>query len=264
MILIPAFLFILGVIIGSFLNVLGLRWNSGLTLGGRSFCVVCQKGLPWWELVPVISFLGLNGKCSGCKSKISWQYPVVEFWTGLVFSTLYVARPFEFNFLGIILYILSITVFSIFIVITIYDVRHKIIPNELVYSSIILAFLYRLIALGSIYDFLAGPILFGFFGLIWLVSKGRAMGFGDAKLALAIGLLLGFPAGLSAAVLAFWIGSVVTLTILALSRVKLSLFKNVKGLTMKSEIPFAPFLIIGAWISFIYTLDLFYVLVQNH
>ena len=264
MLLITVFLFILGIIIGSFLNVLGLRWNSGLTLGGRSFCVVCQKGLPWWELVPVISFFTLRGKCSGCKTKISWQYPLIEFWTGLVFSTLYVARPFQFNLFGIILYILFVTVFSIFIVITIYDVRHKIIPDELVYTSIILSFIYRLIVLGSIYDLLAGPILFSFFGLIWLASRGRAMGFGDAKLALAIGLLLGFPSGLSAVVLAFWIGSVVALSILVLSRIKLSLLPNVKGLTMKSEIPFAPFLIIGAWISYIYSLDLFYVLAQNH
>lgn len=245
MIIPTAFLFLLGLIVGSFLNVLGLRFNSGLTLGGRSFCVVCRKSLPWWELVPVISFVSLRGKCSECKTKISWQYPIVELWTGLIFATV----PF-----------LTIPVFCIFVVITIYDFRHKIIPDVLVYSAILLSFLIRLYSGGNIFDWLAGPILFAFFALVWFLSRGRAMGFGDAKLALAIGLLLGAPMGFSAFVLAFWIGTVITLGIMVLARLKFALFKKGKRLTMKSEVPFAPFLILGAWLSLILHLDLFHVL----
>ncbi|MDB5266945.1 MAG: prepilin peptidase leader peptidase (prepilin peptidase) / N-methyltransferase [Parcubacteria group bacterium] len=258
--MIPFFLFVLGVLIGSFLNVLGLRWNSGKGIEGRSFCVVCKKDLPWWELVPVISFVGLGGKCSGCKSKISWQYPLVELWTGLIFLSLYSAFPFVFDLKGGFLYILAAAIFCIYVVLTIYDVRHKILPDELVYAAIILGFASRLIQGGALLDYLVGPILFGFFGLIWLLSRGRAMGFGDAKLALSLGLLLGAPAGFSALVLAFWIGSVITLTIMILGRLRFALFRSGKGLTMKSEIPFAPFLILGAWISLIYHLDLFHVL----
>jgi prepilin signal peptidase PulO-like enzyme (type II secretory pathway) len=244
MILIFKFLF--GLIIGSFLNVLGLRWNSGVTIGGRSFCVVCKKQLRWWELVPVISFISLNGRCSKCKTKISWQYPLVELWTALLFISIT-------NYAVLI-------VFCIYVVITIYDARHKIIPDVLSYSTVIIALVYRFYVGGSTLDWFAGPILFGFFGLIWFISKGRAMGFGDAKLSLSIGLLIGAPNGFSALVLAFVVGSVVSLAYMIVVSVFHPLFKSAKKLTMKSEIPFAPFLIFGAWIALIYNLDLFHVL----
>lgn len=239
--MITPFLFILGLIVGSFLNVLGLRWNSGLSIGGRSFCVVCKKKLHWWELVPVMSFVGLRGRCSECKTKISWQYPLVELWTGLIF----ISVP-----------IFTIPIFCIYVVITIYDLRHKIIPDALSYSAIILAIVYRLfIVHSSLLDWFAGPILFLFFASFWFFSRGRVMGLGDAKLALSGGILLGFSQALSAITLAFWIGAVVSLLLMLFFR----LFKGEKRLTMKSEIPFAPFIILGVWISLIYHLDFFHV-----
>ncbi|MHB0977857.1 MAG: prepilin peptidase [Minisyncoccota bacterium] len=239
--MITLFLFILGLVVGSFLNVLGLRWNSGLSIGGRSFCVVCKKKLHWWELVPVVSFMGLRGRCSECKTKISWQYPLVELWTGLVFITI----P-----------LLAIPIFCIYVVITIYDLRHKIIPDALSYSAVVLAIIYRLSLGGSsLIDWFAGPILFLFFASIWFLSRGRAMGLGDGKLALSGGLLLGFSQGLSAITLAFWIGAAVSLLIMLIFR----LFNEKERLTMKSEIPFAPFIILGVWISLIFHLDLFHV-----
>ena len=237
-------LFVFGLLIGSFLNVLGLRWGSSKGFGGRSFCVSCEKSLHWYELIPVISFVGLRGKCSRCKSKISWQYPLVELWTALIFATV----P-----------LLTIPVFCIYVVITIYDIRHKIIPENLVYSAIILSFVYRLFIGGALVDWLAGPIFFAFFALLWLLSRGRAMGFGDAKLGLSIGLLLGAPFGLSAFALAFWIGAAVSLLMMLFSKLGLSLFKRAKGLTMKSEIPFAPFLVLGAWLAFVFQFDLLHV-----
>jgi prepilin signal peptidase PulO-like enzyme (type II secretory pathway) len=261
MLTIPILIFVLGLIIGSFLNVLGLRWNSGMGVGGRSFCVVCKKGLPWWELIPVISFLGLNGKCSKCDTKISWQYPLVELLTGIMFVTTFyaLARGIPLG-LFIILYLCFVSVFSIYIVIGIYDLRHKIIPDTLVYTSMIIALVARFAMGGMWLDWYAGAILFGFFALVWKLSDGRAMGFGDAKLALSIGILLGAPLGFSAFVLAFWIGTVVTLFYMFIMRLHIALFKGKKRLTMKSEIPFAPFLIIGAWLALIYHLDLFHVL----
>lgn len=248
--MITLFLFIFGLIIGSFLNVLGLRWNSGLSIGGRSFCVVCKKKLRWWELVPVMSFVGLRGRCSECKTKISWQYPLVELWTGLIFVSLF----FVFGFT--VYYLLPTIIFCIYVVITIYDLRHKIIPDALSYSAVVLAIIYRL-SLGNfnLLDWLAGPILFLFFASFWFFSRGRAMGLGDAKLALSGGLLLGFSQSLSATTLAFWIGAAVSLLLMLFFR----LFNEKERLTMKSEIPFAPFIILGVWISLIYHLDLFHV-----
>lgn len=225
--------------------MVGLRFRSSLTLGGRSFCPTCSKTLKWYELVPVFSFLILRGRCSKCKSPISVQYPMIELWTGIVFVSLY-------SIFGLTTYSLLLTiVFCIYTVILIYDLRHKIIPDSLVYLSIGLSLLVPLFLIPySLIDWLTGPILFSAFGLIWLVSKGRALGFGDAKLALSIGLLLGSSQGFSAIALAFWIGAGLMLPVMLFSR---------KGITMKSEIPFAPFMIIGAWVSIFFGFDLFHV-----
>ena len=237
-------LFVLGSILGSFLNVVGLRWDDR-NFGGRSHCPGCGKVLKWWELVPIISFLVLKARCGTCRAKISWQYPFIEIFTGLVF----ISVP-----------LWTLPVFSIYIIILIYDFHHKIIPDELVYASIVLAFLtsYFLLPTSfSLLDWFAGPILFAFFGSIWLLSRGRAMGFGDAKLGLSIGFLLGATQGFSAIILGFWIGAFGSLFYLFLS--KIGFLKNTKGLTMKSEVPFAPFIIIGAWISLAFNLNLLHV-----
>ncbi len=237
-------LFVFGAIIGSFLNVVGLRWDNK-NFGGRSACQTCGKTLRWFELVPIFSFFIQKGKCRNCGAKISFQYPLVEIFTGLVFVTV----P-----------LWMLPVFCIYIIILIYDLHHKIIPDELVYAAITLGLIYALFNLPtySTLDWLAGPILFTFFGLIWLLSRGRAMGFGDAKLGLSIGLLLGASAGFSAIVLAFWIGAAFGLIYLLVSRIS-PLLRGVKKITMKTEIPFAPFIILGAWLSLIFNLDLLHV-----
>ena len=239
-------LFVFGAIIGSFLNVVGLRWNSGRTLGGRSHCASCGRTLGPHDLVPIVSYLLLRGRCSGCKSKISSQYLLVELWTGLIFVTLYFVAGLTPYFL------LLTTVFCIYIVITIYDLHHKIIPDQLVYLAIILSFLttYYPLPTTNLFDWLAGPLLFLFFASIWFLSHGRAMGFGDAKLALSIGLLLGAALGFSAVIIAFWIGAAWGLSCMIFSH---------KKITMKSEIPFAPFLVLGAWVSLVLELDLLHV-----
>mgnify|MGYP001577015149 CR=1 FL=1 len=235
------FLFILGTIIGSFLNVLGLRWDSK-DFGGRSWCPHCSTTLRWFELVPIFSFLIQKGRCRGCGAKISYQYPIIEILTGLIFATV----P-----------LWMLPMFCIYIVILIYDFHHKIIPDELVYLAIALSVVSRWLLGGSTLDWLAGPILFTFFASIWFFSRGRAMGFGDAKLGLSIGLLLGATHGFSAIVLAFWIGALASLLYIFLT--KTGFLKNSKGLTMRSEVPFAPFMIIGAWISLLLNLDLLHV-----
>ena len=219
-------LFVFGMIVGSFLNVVALRWNDK-NFGGRSKCPHCTKTLSWYELVPVISFLIQKRKCRGCNSSISYQYPLIEILTGLIFITV----P-----------LWMLPVFCIYIVILIYDFHHKIIPDPLVYSAIILS-----LVLG--WQILAGLIIFAFFAAIWLFSRGRAIGFGDAKLGLSVGFLLGAAEGFSAIVVAFWIGAASSLFLMWR-----------KKLTMKSEVPFAPFIILGAWIAVFFGLDILHVL----
>ena len=234
--------------------MVGLRLNSGVSLSGRSGCPWCGHKLSWYELVPVLSFLFLRGRCKECKSRISIQYPVIEILTGLVFVSLFIVFGLTPYFL------LLTTVFSIYIAIVIYDFRHKIIPNNLIYPAIVLSLgfgIWRFVCDldFGIWDLLAGPIIFSFFSSIWILSGGKAVGFGDAKLGLSLGLLLGARLGFSAIIMGFWLGAGIMLVVMLISRIS-GLLRGVKKLTMKSEIPFAPFLILGAWASIIYELNL--------
>ena len=237
-------LFVFGTVVGSFLNVVAMHWDTDRGLKGRSKCPSCDKVLKWYELVPILSFVLQLGKCRNCHSRISLEYLVIEILTGLIFMTV----PYQMW-----------PVFCIYIVILVYDLKHKIIPDPLVYLAIVLSFAQPLfITHYTLLDWLSGPIMFTFFGLVWLLSKGRAMGFGDAKLALSLGLLLGARNGFSAIILAFWIGALVSLVYLSFN--KIGFIKNAKSLTMKSEIPFAPFIILGAWLSLLLDLNLTHVI----
>ncbi len=224
-------------------------------IGGRSKCFSCGKTLAWYELVPVISFLLQAGRCVKCKAKISWQYPLVETLTGLIFVLLtFTIMPQDFG--GALLLVAHLIMGCLLIAILVYDAHHKIIPDPFVYAFIIIAGISLFLGgetgihMPLIRDVLAGPILFAPFALIWLFSKGRAMGFGDAKLAWGIGWALGLAQGLSAIILAFWIGAIVGVY---------KIIKDRKHVGMKSEIPFAPFLIIGIYLALWIGADIYHV-----
>lgn len=262
--------FILGLIIGSFLNVVILRLNTQKSFRGRSRCMSCQNKLSWYELAPVFSFLGLRGRCKNCKIKISWQYPIVELATGLIFTLLFLKFSIGdglldnfFTLSFIVSYAYYAALFSILIVIAVYDVRHKIIPDVLSFMFGALAFLGLFLfntdsslpfppfalRIPSILEFLSGLIIAAPFALLWLVSSGKWMGLGDAKLAIGLGWLLGLSLALSGVVLAFWIGAIVGIMLIIFS----------KKYGMKSEIPFAPYLIFGSFLAFLFELRLFWI-----
>ncbi len=238
--------FTFGLVIGSFLNVVIYRYNTGRTVGGRSRCGSCRKVLRWYELLPVASYLAQWGKCRECLTKISWQYPVVELLTGFVFVLVYRIAP------NPDLTALYWAIFCLLIVILVYDFRHKIIPDAMVFGFIALSAVEMWWTGDWQSGLLAGGGLFVFFGLLWLLSRGRWMGFGDAKLAIGIGFLLGFPGGISAVILAFWVGAAVGIVLLLLQKIspKRKLPRTLRYLTMKSEVPFAPFLILGLALNF--------------
>lgn len=258
---------VFGLIIGSFLNVVICRINTTRSFGGRSACMSCMNTLKWFELIPFFSFMGLKGRCRSCKTKISLQYPMTELATGIIFATLFLKfeELFFFNpniFFGVYAY--YAVMFSILIVIVAYDVRHKIIPDTLSFIFGILAFIglfvfasgdsnlpYVSLHIPSYIEFLSGIIIAVPFYLLWLVSNGRWMGLGDAKLALGLGWFLGISFALSALVLSFWIGTIIGLGLIVLSKI----YKW--GYGMKSEIPFAPYLALGAFLAFIFELNLF-------
>lgn len=255
--------FLLGTIIGSFLNVVIYRFNTSRSVTvGRSICMTCSHTLRWYEMIPVLSFLAQKGKCRSCATKISHQYPIVEIVTGFVFALITFhflpILSFSANFFVFLVSFFSF-IFSILIVIAVYDLRHKIIPDTLVYVFAFFALLSTFInttGIGSLFvlpslsNILAGIVLALPFALIWLFSRGRMMGLGDAKLILGIGWLFGFSQGIAVLVIAFWIGALVSLIVLLFSHFKV---------TMKTEIPFAPFLIF-AMIIVLYTGVTFYTL----
>ena len=243
--------FIFGTIVGSFLNVIALRFNTGMTLGGRSKCLSCGKTLTWVELVPLFSYIFQRGACKKCKSKISWQYPLVEFMAGAIFVLIFFAFPPLTPVLAIqtLLYILCT---CLLLVISVYDIKHKIIPDQFVYVFDFIALVsvfiggsswFHIPGLGGL---LAGPIIALPFALLWLVSKGTWMGLGDAKLVLGIGWLLGLNGGINAMVLAFWIAAVASILWLMV------VYKRFKP---RTEIPFGPYLILGMYLVLLFNIQ---------
>jgi len=243
------FVFIFGLCIGSFLNAVIYRLNQKKTLKGRSICPVCKHQLEWRDLVPVFSFLVLGRKCRYCKEKISWQYPLVEIVTAVIFLIIFNINLQSFilstsSFGGFLYLAFLFYIASVFVIILFYDLNYYIIPDKILFPAIIITALYRLSGLInwdllSILSYVFAVIIgAGFFLTIFLFSKGRWMGFGDVKLAVLMGLLLGFPNILAALFMAFLSGAVVGSVLLILKK---------KGL--KSEIPFGPFLVLGTFIA---------------
>ena len=266
------FVFLFGAIVGSFLNVVALRYGTGMkAVKGRSRCFSCGKTLHWSELVPIISFAWLRGKCAGCKSKISWQYPIIEFLTGVLFVATFINLYPLFALTSIyflLSFVLVSTIWSILVVILIYDIKHKIIPDPLVFSFIIVSVLKLILDIyflknysvqSIFFDVMAGPIFFVPFFLLWFISKGKWIGFGDGKLSLGIGIFLGLSKGLSAITVGFWSGAILGILFIILSKTKVTnrLFLPIKRFTMKSEVPFAPFLIFGSILAYFFNLDIF-------
>lgn len=265
--LIPLSLFGFGLIIGSFLNVVILRYHPDRSLfafapiTGRSHCMSCGKTLSWYELVPLFSFLIQKGKCRSCGNALSLQYPIVEFLSGLIFLIpLYFYNSNFDSQLSLAIGFLWTLVFLIFLVLAAIDYYWYIIPDEL---NILLAFMgvARIFLEKSSWYFseFSGSFIHGYaalFGLrsdIWLnhiaggligfliigaiilFTKGRGMGIGDLKLIAALGILFGWPDVVFLLAFGFIIGAIFSLNLI---------FRGTKG--MKDSVPFGPFLVLGA------------------
>jgi len=205
----------------------------------------------------------LKGKSRFSGKPLSLQYPFVELFTGLLFLGVYMKFFEAFIFPLTVLYVvqlaLVLAVMCLLVVIAVYDFHTKIIPNELVYTFILLSGILMLLQGVTWWHVLAGPILWFPFAFLWFVSRGAWMGYGDAKLAWGMGWFLGVFMGLSAVVLSFWIGAVVSLTLLGIAKLlENSLSFLPKGLTIKSEVPFAPFLVVGTLLIFFFEINVFF------
>jgi len=270
--LLNLFLFLAGTAVGSFINVISLRYQpeekilSKRTIGGRSRCPYCHKELKWSELIPLLSFLWQKGKCRECGRFLFWQYPIVEFLSGLIFilvpikilTTNYQLLTADYQYLISAVWIL---IFELFLLIAIIDFRQYIIPDQLNLSLAFLGFslliLNQFTNSGSFLGYygavinpfsniwlnhiFAALIAMLFFGILIILTKGKGMGWGDFKLAGALGLIFGWPDILIVVALSFIIGSLVSVFLM---------LKKKK--TMKDIVPFGPFLIVGATIVFFF------------
>jgi len=234
------FIFILGSIFGSFLNSVIWRIETGKSfLKGRSVCPHCGHLLSFKDLIPIFSFLILKGRCRYCRKKISLQYPLVEFFTGLLFLFIFLKNldPLETIF--------SLLFSLFFILIFVFDLKYYSIPDNVLCLSLFLALIYRLLKIlffsSSLLETFLALLPSIFFLLLILISKETWMGWGDFEISILSGLFLGWPKILLSFFFSFLAGGIVSIFLI--------FFKKKE---FHSKIPFAPFLIFGNLVSFFF------------
>lgn len=234
---IAIFVFIYGLVLGSFYNVVGLRVPKGESIvRPPSHCTICDRNLTAKDLVPVFSYIFLKGKCRGCGTKIHWIYPVIELTTGVLFTFAYLQLGFTWEF------VISLLFISLLIIITVSDIAYMLIPDKILLFFLIPLVIGRFISpLTPWWDSIVGAIVgFGILLLVAMVSKG-GMGGGDIKLFFVIGVVLGTVPSLVTLFLASVIGTIVGIITLKISK---------QG--RKTPIPFGPSIAIAAVISYFY------------
>lgn len=247
-------IFMFGLCVGSFLNVLIDREEKGEDwVWGRSHCDFCQNQLAWYDNIPLLSFLILRGKCRFCGHKISWQYPLVEILTGIQFVWIYFLiqsnltffSRFE-GFYSFLTLLIWLTLGACFLAIFMADFKYQIIPDIPMLVAGLASLLKILIdyRYTGMIDFSVFPSALGaglFFLSLVLLTKRKGMGWGDVELAVLMGLILGFPKILIALFFSFLTGALLGVILIIEGRKKL-----------KSKIAFGPFLIAGLIFSLIY------------
>lgn len=253
MIILNTIIFLFGLVVGSFLNCVIYRLEKKESfLRGRSYCPHCKHILKWYDLIPILSYLFLLGRCRYCATKISTQYPLVELATALIFLLIVrlaegfpplVSLPIgQELFLTVYLFLVACFLIIIFV----YDLKHYIIPDKIVFPAIGVVLLYNLFllftgdySLSRFFNMIyAGFFPALFFFTIFLISQGKWLGFGDVKLVFLMGLFLGYPQILVGLFLGVLFGGIIGLGLVIFAKKKL-----------KSEIPFGPFLVTGTFLA---------------
>ena len=221
-------LVLLGLVVGSFVSAITYRIPRGLGfIKGRSFCDNCKKELRWFDNIPLFSFLFYRGSARCCKKRISIRYPLIELATLLGVVVIW---SLSSSLVFVVLYLLTLTILII-------DLEHQYIPDELSFAILLLFLLTSYHPLFS--SLFAGFLCAFLLLLIHLSTRGRGMGLGDVKLAIALGAWLGLEKGLTWLMTSFILGGIVAFFLLILRKAKL-----------KTKIAFGPFLIIAFWIIF--------------
>jgi leader peptidase (prepilin peptidase)/N-methyltransferase len=236
------FFFLFGLIIGSFLNAVIYRLQTEESLMGRSHCRSCVKPIAWYDNIPVLSFAILRAKCRQCGERIAWQYPMIEVVTGMVFAFVgrFVFDSVDMSSWMTTAWYLGLT--ACLIVIFVHDMSTLYIPMTPLLLAIVWTAGYLVLGEFDWSDIwmhlLAAFGAFAFFWLLVEVSKETWMGMGDAYLAFLVGLVTGWPGVLWTMTFSFGLGAVVGIALIV-SGTK----------SMKSQVPFAPFLTTGVFVA---------------
>ncbi len=272
--------FAIGLLFGSFFNVVADRLVVKKSpLFGRSICDLCHNILKPKDLVPLLSFIFLKGRCRYCKEKLSFYYPLSELLTGFTFLGVFYYSNILTSYTSSVSWISLVyllTVFSVYIIIFLSDSKYRIIPNKVIIPAIIFVALFLVFstafdlfnsykflstdAFGQyllrvgwwnsqllhslkalLVTFLSSFAISAFFRFLIFITKGKGMGYGDVKLGLLIGLFNGFPQNILAVFLGFVFGACYSVVFLLLGKK-----------TMKDTIAFGPFLILGSVVGFLW------------
>lgn len=245
------FSFLLGLAVGSFLNCIIYRllqkeafWRR------RSYCPNCGHKLRALDLIPLFGFIFLKGRCQYCQKKISWQYPLVELVTAVLFILVYLKNPIfypEINLqTAVIQFIFLIRNWffvSVLLFIFIFDLKYYLIPDKIILPAIIITLILNILLIyrDLLYSidnfkilinfFIAVLIGGGFFLIQFLISRGRWVGGGDIRLGVLMGLILGYPTILLALFLSYLVGAIIGTGLVITGRKR-----------WKSQVPLGPFL----------------------
>ncbi len=253
--LINAVIFIYGTAIGSFLNVLSDRLPQEESIMGRSHCEKCKHSLAWYDLFPLVSFISLKARCRYCKTKLSFFYPLTELLTGVMFILTWNFIPVNslISQAATFIYVVKfayLVITSVLLVIFFADLKFQIIPDSMQVVLLLIAVILRLIAAqfnlnGLFYPLIEGVLVMAPILLLYVLTKGRGMGFGDVKLAFVIGVLFGVKMGWIILYMSFLFG--------ALGGLYLMFFKRRK---IKSKIAFGPFIVLAMFIALFFNAQL--------
>ncbi len=228
-------IWLLGICVGSFLNVVIYRIPKGESVvGGRSYCPSCKKKLKWYELFPIFSYVFLKGKCKDCKSQISLWYPLTEAINGFMWVLIFL--NFGMTYTTVLGWLFASALLSLSII----DAKTREIPFSINIFIGIVGIINLALNFTNWHDYLLGAVsVSAFLLLLLLLSGGRAIGGGDVKLMFFAGLFL----GLIPTVLAFFIACIVASII---HLIKMKFFGA------KRDLALGPYLSIGLIISFLY------------
>ncbi len=251
---IPFFLFFLGLSVGSFINVVVFRFGFSESGASRSHCMACDAPIHWYDLIPVLSFLLLLGRCRSCGSILSLQYPLVEVSVAVLFYLSHVFLPMGLEFLPLLAYGALLGFLATLVALVVYDIRHTLVPMQFVF--VLFGFALIAVVAQSIFhqsflpllDSLFGAgVLFIFFFAIVFTTRGKGMGMGDVYIAGVTGVMLGLVRGIEAVMLGIWSATAVYGSVLLLSSLakQVPLLRYFPRVTIATELPLIPFLALG-------------------